>query len=242
LPAHKYRRLHLNLPGVPDGAAFQPDPVMDAVARGVTVRAPVVGVTYRAFVDMSGGSSDDAVLAIGHVERDGRRVLDLVQNQGAAVPFNPNKAVERFVRTLKEYGVSHVMGDRYAGETFRSQFIEAGIGYTVATEPKSALYEALEPVVNAGGVVLLDVPTIESQLLGLVWRGGRIDHQPGEHDDFANAVAGVCAALATASAWTEADTLALLRGQDSDIRRGERLTIAAMSAAIGDASALPEMF
>ena len=31
LPAHKYRRLHLNLPGLPMGSAFQPEPVMDAV-------------------------------------------------------------------------------------------------------------------------------------------------------------------------------------------------------------------
>ena len=38
---------------------------------------------------------------------------------------------------------------------------------------------------------LLDVPVLEQQLLGLVWRGSKIDHQPGEHDDYANAVAGV---------------------------------------------------
>jgi hypothetical protein len=109
------------------------------------------------------------------------------------VPFNPNKAVERFVRTLKSYGggITHVTGDKYAGETFRSQFIEAGIGYTVASDTKSELYEALEPRLNAGAVILLDVPTLEQQLLGLVWRGGTIDHQPGEHDDFANAAAGV---------------------------------------------------
>ena len=27
LPAHKFRRLHLNLPGLPEGSAFQPEPV-----------------------------------------------------------------------------------------------------------------------------------------------------------------------------------------------------------------------
>jgi hypothetical protein len=40
--------------------------------------------------------------------------------------------------------------------------------------------------------VLLDVATLEQQLLGLAWRGGRIDHQAGEHDDYANAVAASC--------------------------------------------------
>jgi hypothetical protein len=64
LPAHKYRRLHLNLPGLPDGSAFQPEPIMDAVERGVVRRPYDSGIQYTAFVDMSGGSSDDACLAI----------------------------------------------------------------------------------------------------------------------------------------------------------------------------------
>lgn len=192
LPAHKFRRLHLNLPGLLEGSAFQPEPIMDAIARGVSVRRPERDITYTAFVDMSGGSSDDAVLAIGHSAPDGRVVLDLVQDQGAAAPFNPNKAVERFVRTLREYNsISHVTGDRYAGETFRAQFADHGIRYAVATEPKSVLYEALEVVLNSGGAILNDLPALEQQLLGLVWRGGKIDHQNGEKDDFANAVAGV---------------------------------------------------
>jgi len=40
---------------------------------------------------------------------------------------------------------------------------------------------------------------VEQQLLGLVWRGARIDHQNGENDDWANAVAGaVVSVLAVA--------------------------------------------
>jgi len=60
LPAHQYRRLHLNLPGLPEGSAFTADAIMGAVARGVKVRKPVSGIHYFGFVDMSGGSSDDA--------------------------------------------------------------------------------------------------------------------------------------------------------------------------------------
>jgi hypothetical protein len=37
---------------------------------------------------------------------------------------------------------------------------------------------------------LLDVPTLQEQLLTLVWRGSKIDHQPGDHSDYANAAAG----------------------------------------------------
>src|SRR5207244_7704081 len=43
LPAHRYRRLHLNLPGLPEGAAFSAESVMNAVERGVRERAPEPG-------------------------------------------------------------------------------------------------------------------------------------------------------------------------------------------------------
>ena len=191
LPAHKYRRLHLNLPGLPEGSAFQPEPVMEAIDRGVSVRPPEEGLSYFAFVDMSGGSVDDAVLAIGHQDADDRAVLDRVVNQGARPPFDPNKAVERFVGVLRDYGVSRVVGDRYAGQTFRVQFEEAGVAYEVADRTTSQLYEALEPRLNSHQVLLPDVATLEQQLLGLAWRGGKISHQNGEHDDWATAAAGL---------------------------------------------------
>ncbi|MCL4848098.1 MAG: hypothetical protein KJ066_16270 [Acidobacteria bacterium] len=197
LPAHKYRRLHLNLPGQPAGSAYQPEPVMDAVDRGVRLRAPEAGVGYVAFVDMSGGSRDDAVLAVAHRDVDERVVVDRIVNQGAAAPFDPRRAVERFVPVLQVYGVRRVQGDKYAGETFRCDFERRDIGYDVCPVSKSELYEALEPRLNSRGVILLDEPLIEQQLLGLVWRGGRIDHPSGEHDDYANAVAGVVELAAT---------------------------------------------
>src|SRR5215470_18092871 len=66
LPTHKFRRLYLNLPGAPDGAAFSADAVMNAIASKGRRLEPEVGTSYSAFVDMSGGSSDDAVLASAH--------------------------------------------------------------------------------------------------------------------------------------------------------------------------------
>jgi hypothetical protein len=195
LPAHKFRRLHLNLPGLPEGSAYQPEPVMNAFTRGVTSRQPEPGIQYSAFVDMSGGSSDDAVLAIGHADPDGRAVLDRLVNQGQQPPFDPSKAVERFVEVLREYRIAAVCGDRYAGETFRAQFDAKGVCYRVSDRTKSQLYEALEPHLNGQRVLLPDVPELEQQLLGLVWRGGRIDHQPGEHDDWSNSAAGCAAEL-----------------------------------------------
>ena len=40
------------------------------------------------------------------------------------------------------------------------------------------------------GVELLDEPLLQEQLIGLVVKGAKIDHQTGEHDDRANAAAG----------------------------------------------------
>ena len=196
LPAHKYRRLHLNLPGVPEGSAYQPEPVMDAADRGVRVRPAQSGTEYAAFIDMSGGSADDAVLAIGHRDAQGRAILDCLQDQGQHAPFDPNAAVDRHVRMLRTYGVTRVEGDKYAGETFKAQFESKGIEYECCAQTKSELYDALEPLLNSHQVVLLDVAELEQQLLGLTWRGGKIDHPAGEHDDYANAVAGVMVGLA----------------------------------------------
>lgn len=195
LPAHKFRRLHLNLPGLPEGSAFQPEPVMHAIDRTCQVRAPEPGVNYSAFVDMSGGSSDDAVLAVGYRDADERAVVCRVLNQGQPPPFDPIKAVERFVGVLQEYRLASVTGDRYAGETFRAAFEERGIVYRVSEHTTSQLYESFEPALNSRRVILPNVPELEQQLLGLIWRGGKIDHPAGEHDDHANAVAGVISRL-----------------------------------------------
>lgn len=193
LPAHKYRRLHLNLPGLPEGSAFSVEKIMDAIEAGISIRPYSSDLDYVAFVDMSGGSNDDACLSIAHLEGEdekARAALDVVINQGAPCPFDPRRAVQRFARTLKKYRISVVTGDKYAGETFINDFEREGISYQVSEFSKSEIYESLEPHLNAGRVLLLDNGKMESQFLGLIWRGSKIDHPNGEHDDFANAAAG----------------------------------------------------
>jgi hypothetical protein len=168
---------------------------MSAFDRTRVDRLPEPGIDYRAFVDMSGGSSDDAVLAIGFRDPGGRAIVCRVVNQGQPPPFDPTKAVERFVPILRSYNIASVMGDAYGGETFKSAFEDRGIGYEVSQLSKSKLYEGLEPPLNAGSVSIVNVPEVEQQLLGLVWRAGKIDHPSGEHDDYANATAGLVHAL-----------------------------------------------
>ncbi len=191
LPSHKFRRLHLNLPGMPDGAFLDAVRVTDAVVEGRKVLRPVEGVEYVGFVDMSGGSSDDAALGIAHFDAArNRAVVDLVATQTGKPPFNPRDAVRKFADLLKQYHVSAVTDDRYAGQTFEHDFLDHRISYRVSELTKSQLYEALEPRVNAGELELLEVPKLIEQLLGLVAKGTKIDHLPGDHDDLANAAAG----------------------------------------------------
>lgn len=92
IPSHKYRRLHLNLPGAPEGSAFSAETVMDSVERSVSVRLPQPKVVYFAFTDMSGGSSDDATLAITRRDIDRRVWSDRVLDQGQRPPFDPPRA------------------------------------------------------------------------------------------------------------------------------------------------------
>lgn len=189
LPSHKYRRLHLNLAGAPEGAYFSAKSVNEAIRTG-NKRLPYrPEFHYKAFVDMSGGSSDDATLGISHME-EGQIVIDGVWNQGFPVPFNPRTAVKRFAGICKEYGISMVTGDHYAGLTYFFDFQQEEIQYLPCPVPKSVLYEFLEVSINTGSVSLPDEPNVLNQLLILITKGGKIDHPSGEHDDWANAAAG----------------------------------------------------
>lgn len=163
------------------------------VTVGTRERAPVLGQTYFAFVDPSGGSSDSMTLAIAHVEKN-VAMLDVVRE--VKPPFSPEETVKDFSELLKSYRISKLLGDRYAGEWPVEQFQKHRITYEQAARPKSDLYKDLLPLINSKEIDLLDHPALVTQICSLerrTARGGRdsIDHSPGAHDDVANSVAGV---------------------------------------------------
>lgn len=103
----------------------------------------VEGVTYRAFVDPSGGGADSFALAIGHrEERDGQPVAVLDAVRERRPPFSPETVVEEYASLLKTYRVTKVTGDRYAGEWPREAFLRHGVAYEPAAKSKSDLYRA----------------------------------------------------------------------------------------------------
>ena len=190
LPSHVYRRLHLNLPGLPEGSAYQIEPLQACIQRGIRQRAPQADISYVGFLDMSGGSQDDATCGVAHLDPEGKAVLDFVGTQGQRPPFDPLLAVGKHAATLKDYRIHHVYLDGYAGHTFQHALQGYGLSSEISLSSAWELYAAFEARVNSHQVVLLDQAVLEQQLLGLVWKGGKIVHPSGEHDDLANAAVG----------------------------------------------------
>lgn len=203
LPSWIFRRLYLNLPGQPDDAAFDAERVEEAVVANRKALPPQLTFSYTAFCDLSGGGGDDATLAVAH-ETNGIAVLDLLIDQGARTngTFSPEQAVEKFAYTLKTYRCTSVTGDRYAAQWPIQAFQKHGIDYRPADLNRSQLYAAFEPLLNSGKVELLDHPKLVQQFIGLVRKGEKIDHASGDHDDYANSVAGVSVLAAQADRHT----------------------------------------
>jgi hypothetical protein len=182
-----------------DLADFVTQEAIDAVtAWGRSELPPLAGIVYRAFLDPSGGNRDSMTLAIGHLSSNGVCILDDLFE--VRPPFEPEAVVLQCVTLLRRYGVSRVIGDKYAGEWVPARFAEHGIEFEQSARPKSDLYGDFLPLINAGRVELLDLPRLRHQLVNLERRTARsgkdsIDHIPGGHDDVANAVAGVLVGL-----------------------------------------------
>lgn len=154
---------------------------------------PLDGVQYQAFADPSGGGADHFTVSISHAEGE-RIVVDLVRGRTG----NPAAICGDFAALLQSYGISMVRGDRYAGQWVSTEFDRNGIRYEHSEKDRSALYTDFLAAMNSGRVELPPCETTARQLISLerrTTRSGRdiIDHPPGGHDDFANAVAGAVA-------------------------------------------------
>jgi hypothetical protein len=177
-----------------DVAIFLPPELIDnLIVRGRFENIPRPQTQYHAFCDLSGGRNDAAALAIAH--KDNRKiVLDLIKNFPA--PHNPHQVIADMVAILREWQISRITADAYAGEFASAAFQALGIAYQKAKKNKSELYAELLPLISSGQVELLDNKLLVKQLCALERRtraGGKdtIDHPPRGHDDSANALAGV---------------------------------------------------
>lgn len=178
-----------------DVAGFVSRDVIEAVTRTGPLELPYDRQhRYFGFTDPSGGSKDEFCIAIGHTE-DQRTIIDVVRGMTGT----PAAIVAEFAELLREYRLSEVVGDRYAGSWPADEFGRHRIRYIPADRPKSELYRDSLAVLNSGQCELPPDPKLTAQLCALerrTTRGGRdsIDHPVGGHDDRANVVAGLLAA------------------------------------------------
>lgn len=148
---------------------------------------------YFAFADPAGGGADEFCLAIGHLQ-DEKIIVDcLLARHGV-----PADIVGEYAGVLRQYCVSEISADRYAGSWPADEFARHHIRVETASKAKSDLYRDSLATLNSGRCELPPDEKLLNQLLSLerrTSRGGRdsIDHPPGGHDDRANVVAGLLA-------------------------------------------------
>jgi hypothetical protein len=192
-------------------AEFTEDLEIDgAVVPGRHELPPQEGVRYEAAVDPSGGGQDAFTLAIAHVEGTGpdRRIVQDVM-RGWTSRRSETTDLEGVVREIagivKRYGLSTVVGDRYAAAWVRERFQADGIRYRDPETDTAQAYLEVEPLFAQGRIELLDHPMLAREFKQLERRprpGGRtiVDHPRGGHDDHANALAlAVVAAMRASS-------------------------------------------
>ena len=146
--------------------------------------------SYVAGVDPSGGGPDEFALSICHLE--GQRIVqDCIRGWKSRRPAD---VVSEATRLLGSYKVKTVYGDRYSGEWVKQAFSDQGVRYRYADLTASDAFLELLPVINQGGIDLLDERKQTAQLIALERRRGRagkdtVSHPAGGHDDRINALA-----------------------------------------------------
>jgi len=192
------------------------------------------GVYYKAFADPSAGGADSFCLAIGHAEKSGRIVVDVLRE---SLNPNPQATIQEFSQVLKNYRIYEVQGDRYAPGFVSQGFRDCGLQYRPVEKSKSELYLEFAGLLNQNRVELLDNKKSLIQLRSLERKtrsGGRdsIDNfYSGGHDDLSNVIAGCAFLCAGQGCLSPEDRLkgivtssASWRGQFSDPFRNAEIT------------------
>ncbi len=162
------------------------------IEAGINQRGYNSAFNYMAHCDPSGGRVDSMTLGISHPEGD-KVVLDRIIERKP--PFSPEEVVRDFADLLRQYRVSTIKSDRYAGAWVEEAFRRHNIMVKYSELSASQIYEAFIPIVMNEKAILLDNSRLKMQLSNLERKtraGGKdvIDHPSGSHDDMAVACAG----------------------------------------------------
>jgi terminase large subunit-like protein len=187
--------------GTSDGIDFRSD--LEAFVSVETVDACTIKgrshlpfephYSYRAFIDVAGGSGGDScALAIARREGERSVVCRIVEWRP---PFDPTVVAREVVQILSEYRLASVRGDRYSGGTWASIVKAAGASYEYEDRTKSDVFHDALVLLNSRRVELPHHQRTINQLLALERTTSKlgkdtISHPPGGSDDCANAVCG----------------------------------------------------
>lgn len=172
--------------------------IESAIDEKIFERPYVEGIDYAGFIDPSGGKSDSFCGGISHQCKETKKViLDVLRE--ARPPFRPESVCEEYSKVFKDYGVTSILSDAYAGAWVESAFEKFGITVEKATMNKSDYYLNALPLFNNGSIRLLDQERLKNQLMSLerkIRSGSRdaVDNFHG-HDDLSNCA---CACLVEA--------------------------------------------
>ena len=178
-----------------DIASFLPfEAIQACVVTDRTEIPPLEGERYTAFIDPSLGGQDSFTLAIAHGQKGGIRMLDLVREIKPG--FNPEEAVADIAAVVKSYRCFEVISDQFLLDWVTTEFERHGDRVRKSPKNVSEIYLDFIPLITSRAVELLDDRRIIGQLGNLERRartGGHdlVTHFSGQHDDLANAVAGV---------------------------------------------------
>jgi hypothetical protein len=174
------------------GSMFSQAAVQACVALGRRELILRPAIRCFAFVDMSDGQGDSAVVAVAHFGKNDKVIVDVIREYPA--PHSPEKITAEICALLKMYRCYEVEGDRFAANWCSDAFEKNKIRYRQSELNRSELYLELLPIVMGGQLELLDNPKLIGQLCGLERKVGRgrdnVDHAPGGRDDVCNACAG----------------------------------------------------
>ncbi len=146
-----------------DVADFVPMDALEAVTDfGVRERPPSSGVAYQAFADAAGGTGRDSFsFSIGHRDRDGTAVLDVLRERKPR--FVPAAVVAEYAALAEAYRISQICGDRYSSAWHADEWARRGFRYVESEQTKSELYLACLPLILSERCRLLDSPALRSQ-------------------------------------------------------------------------------
>ena len=181
----------------PVSAYLERSLVEKAIDGDTTIRVPLPGVSYVAFVDPAGGTGTDSfTMCIAHMAHDKDRdvvVIDALYE--SKPPFNFQEIVSALAAHLLVWNINTVTGDDWGGGATRSAFSHVGITYQPCPLSASELY--LHSLVGwtSGTIVMLQQPKCVEQLCALrrkIGQAGKesIVHPRNGHDDLANALSG----------------------------------------------------